>query len=86
MRRIVIPQVFKIVMPSLGNVIINLVKDTALVSIIAIADITKNADSAAKRMINISPFKGGIVFYLAINSVFTLVLKKIENKMDYYRF
>lgn len=86
MRRIVIPQVFKIVMPSLGNEVINLVKDTALVSIIAIADITKNADSAAMRMSNIAPFAVAMLFYLAINAVVTLVLKKIENKMNYYRF
>jgi polar amino acid transport system permease protein len=86
MRRIVIPQVFKIVMPSLGNEVINLVKDTALVSIIAIADITKNASSASMRMSNIAPFAVAMLFYLAINAVVTLVLKKIENKMDYYRF
>lgn len=86
MRRIVIPQVFKIVMPSLGNEVINLVKDTALVSIIAISDITKIANSAAMRMSNIAPFAVALLFYLAINAVVTLVLKKIENKMNYYRF
>lgn len=86
MRRIIIPQVFKIVMPSLGNEVINLVKDTALVSIIAIADITKIANSAAMRMSNIAPFAVALLFYLAINAVVTLVLKKIENKMNYYRF
>ena len=45
MRKIVIPQVFKIVMPSLGNEVINLVKDTALVSIIALGDLLKMAQS-----------------------------------------
>jgi polar amino acid transport system permease protein len=86
MRRIVVPQVFKIVMPSLGNEVINLVKDTALVSIIAIADITKNANSAAMRVGNIAPFAVAMLFYLAITAAVTLALKKIENKMDYYKF
>ncbi len=86
MNRIIIPQVFKIVMPSLGNEVINLVKDTALVSIIAISDITKIANSAAMRMSNIAPFAVALLFYLGINAVVTLVLKRIENKMDYYRF
>ncbi len=86
MRKIIVPQVFKIVMPSIGNEVINLVKDTALVSIIAIADITKNANSAAMRVGNIAPFAVAMLFYLAITAVVTLVLKKIENRMNYYRF
>ena len=85
-RRIIIPQVFKIVMPSLGNEVINLVKDTALVSIIAIADITKNANSAAMREGTIAPFIVAMIFYMGITAVLTLVLKKIEKRMDYYRF
>lgn len=86
MRRIIVPQVFKIVMPSVGNEVINLVKDTALVSIIAIADITQNANHAAMRVGNIAPFAVAMLFYLAITAVVTLVLKKIENRMNYYRF
>jgi len=55
MRKIVIPQVFKIVLPSLGNEVINLVKDTALVSIIALGDLLKIAYSASMREANIMP-------------------------------
>ncbi|MPN22848.1 Arginine ABC transporter permease protein ArtQ [bioreactor metagenome] len=85
MRKIVIPQVFKIVMPSLGNEVINLVKDTALVSIIAIGDLLQIAYSAANREVSIMPLVVAMVFYLAINAVVTVVLKKIEKRMNYYR-
>lgn len=85
MRRIVIPQVFKIVLPSLGNEVINLVKDTALVSIIALGDLLKIAYSASMREANIMPLVAAAVFYLAINAVVSLVLKKIEKRMNYYR-
>ncbi|MEA4852949.1 MAG: amino acid ABC transporter permease [Christensenella sp.] len=85
MRKIVIPQVFKIVMPSLGNEVINLVKDTALVSIIALSDLLKIAYSAANREVSIMPLVVAMVFYLAINAVVTLVLKKIEKRMNYYK-
>lgn len=85
MRRIVIPQVFKIVLPSLGNEVINLVKDTALVSIIALGDLLKIAYSASMREANIMPLVAAAVFYLAINAVVSLVLKKIEKRMNYYK-
>ena len=85
MRKIVIPQVFKIVLPSLGNEVINLVKDTALVSIIALGDLLKIAYSASMREANIMPLIAAAVFYLAINAIVSLVLKKIEKRMNYYR-
>ena len=85
MRKIVIPQVFKIVLPSLGNEVINLVKDTALVSIIALGDLLKIAYSASMREANIMPLVAAAVFYLAINAIVSLVLKKIEKRMNYYR-
>ena len=85
MRKIVIPQAFKIVLPSLGNEVINLVKDTALVSIIALGDLLKIAYSASMREANIMPLVAAAVFYLAINAIVSLVLKKIEKRMNYYR-
>ena len=85
MRKIVIPQVFKIVLPSLGNEVINLVKDTALVSIIALGDLLKIAYSASMREANIMPLVAAAVLYLAINAIVSLVLKKIEKRMNYYR-
>ncbi len=84
-RKIVIPQVFKIVMPSLGNEVINLVKDTALVSILALGDLLKLAYAAVTRDATIVPFIVAAIFYLAINAIVTVVLKKIEKRMDYYR-
>lgn len=85
MTRVIIPQVFKIVFPSLGNEIINLVKDTALVNIIALEDLLKIAQTAMMREANVMPLVVAAVFYLAINAVVTAVLKAIEKRMAYYR-
>ncbi len=85
MRKIVIPQVFKIVMPSLGNEVVTLVKDTALVYIIALGDLLKIAFSAASREASITPLFIAMLFYLAINGVVSLALKKMEKRVDYYR-
>ncbi len=84
-RKIIIPQVFKIVMPSLGNEVITLVKDTALVSIIALGDLLQKTYSAAMREASIAPFIVAMIIYLGINAVVSLVLKRIEKKLDYYR-
>ncbi len=85
MTKIVIPQVFKIVLPSLGNEVINLVKDTALVSIIALGDLLQIAYSASMREANITPLIAAALFYLAINAVVSFILKRIEARMSYYR-
>ncbi|MGI6152750.1 MAG: amino acid ABC transporter permease [Christensenellaceae bacterium] len=83
--KIVIPQVFKMVMPSIGNEVIILVKDTALVSIIALSDLMKVAYSAVTRDAVVTPFIVAAIFYLLINAVVTVVLKQIEKRMDYYK-
>ena len=83
--KIILPQVVKIVFPSVGNEVINLVKDTALVSIIALKDIFVLTRSAVMRDANYTPFLVAAVFYLIINFIATLVLRIGENKLSYYR-
>jgi len=85
MRKVVIPQVFKITMPSISNEVVTLVKDTALVNIIALVDILKAANSAAMRTATITPFIVAFVFYLAINALVQVALSAIEKRMDYYK-
>ena len=45
MRMIVIPQAIKNILPALGNEMITLLKDTSLVSVIALRDVTKQAQN-----------------------------------------
>jgi polar amino acid transport system permease protein len=85
MRRIILPQMIKRVLPAMGNEIINLVKDTALVSIIAVDDLLKFANSAAMRTSSFVPFVVAAIFYLVMNAVVTKVLRLIEQHFAYYR-
>lgn len=85
MTKVIIPQVFKIVLPSLGNEVINLVKDTSLVYVVALDDLFRRASSAAMREANVMPLVVAAVFYLAINALVTATLKAIEKRMAYYR-
>lgn len=83
--KIILPQVIKTVFPSVGNEVINLVKDTALVRVISIVDIFDYAGSATARSGNITPLLVAAVFYLIINFFVTLILKTGEKKLSYYR-
>ena len=48
-RKIVTPQVVKIVLPSIGNEVINLVKDSSLVYVIGIGDLLRAGNVATSR-------------------------------------
>lgn len=83
--KIILPQVIKNVLPSVGNEIITLVKDTSLVYILGASDILKAAKSVSNKYSTFSPYIYVGLVYLAITAVLTKLLGKIENKYNYYR-
>lgn len=83
--RVILPQVIKNVMPSVGNEVITLVKDTSLVYILGVADILKAAKSVSNTYSTFLPYIFVGVVYLLIIAVLTKFLDNIENKFDYYR-
>lgn len=83
--RIVIPQVVKIVMPSVGNEVINLVKDSSLIYILGLGDVMRAGKIAMERDTTLLPLFGVALIYLALTGVLTVFMKRIEAKLDYYR-
>lgn len=83
--KIILPQVLKNVMPSIGNEVITLIKDTSLVYILGVSDILKAARSVSNTYSTFIPyiFVGGV--YLILIAVLTRVLTWVESKFDYYR-
>ncbi len=84
MTRIVIPQAVKRVLPPLSNEAITLVKDTALVASITLADVTRNAKQVVSRDFNTSAYLLAAIFYLAFTTVVVWVFNRIENKHGFY--
>lgn len=84
-QKIVIPQVIKIVLPSVGNEVINLVKDSSLVYILGLGDVMRAGKIAMERDATLLPLLGVALIYLAMTGIFTLIMKQIENKLNYYR-
>ncbi len=83
--RIVIPQVFKRIMPPMSNEVITLVKDTSLANIIGIMEIIMTAKTIVSTKGIIWPLFYTGVFYLVMSGVLTLLFNYIEKKLDYYK-
>ena len=78
MRRIILPQVIRIVLPPVSNETINLVKDTSLIYILAMNDLLRVARTIVQREFDMTPFVVAAVFYLAMTFVLTWLFKKLE--------
>lgn len=83
-RRIILPQVFKVVLPSVSNELINLVKDTSLVYILGLNDLFRMAIIESNRDVSFMPFVYIAIIYLVMTGVLTKILSRLENKYAYY--
>ena len=82
MIHLVIPPAFKAALPALFNQFIISVKDTALLSVIAVNEITHQAQAYAALSFKAIPtYTALAAFYLVILSVLIIVQKQIERKM-----
>ena len=78
MRRIILPQVIRMVLPPVSNETINLVKDTSLIYILAMNDLLRVARTIVQREFDMTPFVIAAVFYLVMTAVLTWGFKKLE--------
>ncbi len=82
LRHIIIPPAFKAMLPALFNQFIISVKDTALLSIIVVNEITKQMMNYQAFTYNTIPtYTTGAVFYLVIISLLMLIQKRVEKKL-----
>ena len=84
-RKIVTPQVVKIVLPSIGNEVINLVKDSSLVYVIGIRDLLRAGNVATSRDVTLVPLVMVGVVYLVMTAVLTFILRKLEQYYSYWK-
>lgn len=81
--KIVMPQVVKRTLPSIGNEIITLIKDTSLVYALGLTEIFKIAKSISTRDVTIMPYIVVGVIYLILTAVITKLLNVAEKKVYY---
>ena len=84
-RYIILPQVTKIVLPSVFNEVMSLVKDTSLVYALGISDLILASRTAANRDASLVPMFLAGAIYLILIGIVTIISKKVEKKYSYYR-
>jgi polar amino acid transport system permease protein len=82
MRRIIIPQALPLMIPPLGNMTIQLLKATALVSLISLNDLTFEAQSVrASTGESADVFLGVLVMYFVLAYAITLGMRWVERRV-----
>jgi polar amino acid transport system permease protein len=84
MRRVIIPQTYKRLMPPIGNEFIALIKDTALVSTIAMVELMRSADQMFNTYFNVTALILAALIYLFFTTIFTFTFEKIERRAGIY--
>lgn len=84
MRKIILPQVIKRVLPPLANETINLLKDTSLVYILAMNDVLRITRGIVQRDFDTSAFIVAGVFYLIMTFVLTNIFNYLEKRYAVY--
>lgn len=83
--RVTLLQVIKRIVPPMGNEVITLVKDTSLVRVIAVYEVMWEGQAFIKSAGVIWPLFFTGVYYLAFSGLLTVLLDRLEKKLDYFR-
>ncbi len=84
MRRIIIPQSIRRMLPPFGNEFIMLLKDTSLVSVIGLSELLKVARQMTSATGDAIYYLPIAVIYLLLTTIFTFVFEKLEKKYSIY--
>jgi polar amino acid transport system permease protein len=82
MRRIVLPQAARVIIPPLGNEFNNMLKTTSLMAVISVTELFRVAQGVYA--VTFKPFEvflGVAVYYLALTTIWTLIQGMIERRL-----
>jgi polar amino acid transport system permease protein len=83
--KVTLPQVVKIVLPSIINEVINLIKDSSLIYVIGLGDLLRAGQIAMSRDVTLIPMICVGAIYLILIGILTLLSKRIERYFTYYK-
>ncbi|HWI48503.1 MAG TPA: amino acid ABC transporter permease [Rummeliibacillus sp.] len=85
LRRIIIPQAIRYAIPPLGNTFVGMLKETSLVSVIAVTELMRSAQLLVAQYYVYMPFYLSIgIMYWVMSTIFTFILNKIEKRLSVY--
>jgi len=84
MMKIIVPQSYRRLIPPVGNEFIMLLKDTSLVSVIAMTDLMRVTHEIESQQASALIYFPAAILYLALTTIFTVVFEKLEKKYSIY--
>ncbi len=81
--KVILPQMFRIALPSVANESVTLVKDTALLYAVAVPELLHFAQTAVNRDFTIVPFFVAGIIYLIMTLLLTMVFKWLEKRFKF---
>ena len=84
MFRIIVPQSYRRLIPPVGNEFIALLKDSALVSSIGMAELMRATTQISNAQASAWIYIPSAMLYLALTTIFTFVFEKLEKKYSVY--
>jgi polar amino acid transport system permease protein len=81
MRRIVLPQAARVIVPPLGNEFNNMMKTSSLLTIIGVYELYSDAQQLYSTELKIAPFIAVAFWYLVLTSIWSLCQAMIERKL-----
>lgn len=83
--RIILPQVWRKILPSITNEVISLVKDTSLAFSISVMEMFTQAKALSSSQSSMFPLIMAGVLYYIFNFVVAFIMEQMEKKMAYYQ-
>ena len=84
MRLVIIPQSYRRMIPPVCNEFVMVLKDTALVSIIALNDLAFQTKMIASNKASALVFIPSLLIYLVLTALFTSIFSRLEKKYSVY--
>lgn len=84
MRLIIIPQSYRRLIPPVGNEFIMVIKDTSLVSTIALVDLMKRTSQIQSSASTALVYIPAMFMYLIVTAIFTYIFNRLEKRFSVY--
>lgn len=83
MRRIIVPQAMRVIIPPLGNEFNNMLKTTSIASVIGVMELTGSAQVlGSQTFITFELLIVATIYYLVLTTIWEFIQRWIENRFD----
>jgi polar amino acid transport system permease protein len=85
MRRIIIPQAYRRLIPPMGNEFISMLKNSSLVTTIAMVELMRTATHISSSTFRpLESFAAAGLLYLVLTTIFVLIFGRLERRLTVY--